>query len=204
SVGPLFPTKIFFRPGQLMTLIILKKCILRVTKPFFVAATLFLMVLLVSFFRSRSLHQEGEAAFTKGDFLTAVTSFERSALYYTPANPFYRRSIHGLSKIKDKVELQETLYPVQAENAITRVVSQTSPFGKINKKGAPFVPTGFFKNKTVFLLTHASFLGWISCSILALFKGFDENGSLRPVRAVSALSLALLCLGVWLFLIRFF
>ena len=63
-----------------------------------------LMVWARAFYGSVQSYNEGEARMKKGEYITAVTFFDRSLHWYTPFNPYITKSAENLWRISELAE----------------------------------------------------------------------------------------------------
>jgi len=59
-----------------------------------------------AFYGSRQAYHRGEACFQRSQYVKAVTFFDRSVHWYTPFNPYIRKSVERLWEIAERAEQQ--------------------------------------------------------------------------------------------------
>lgn len=165
----------------------------------YLLSALFLLITLFTVItvRSGDYYHKGIAANNSGNRLVAITMFERSALWYAPFNPYWRKSVAELGKLADSHDNDKTIFLRQAENGIERIKGQLEPWG-----GMAFLADSKQNVLTINMaFIHLTFIAWFACSILLWFYGFRPDGEIIKKRAVGFFSASFLFLFTWLYLL---
>ncbi len=169
----------------------------RGVKAVFVFAAIIIFMLTLSVTRSLHSYEKGIEALNSGNLLAAVTYFERSALYYAPANSYPLRSMEELAKIQNG----GSPFSRQAGKAIERTRQQLYPAVlslEAHYKQAS-LPGGVSLPRRIAI--HLFFFLWIACAIFFFFKGFRPNGEIAKKQAVAGFSAFAVSLLSWLYLL---
>ena len=151
--------------------------------------------------RSAEYYHLGENALEEGKTLQAIAFFERSALYYTPNNPYTEESAKRLAEIAKANG--ENLFGNLSHHAIKRIEKQIYPSSITQPAEKGDIKNDLPGGLTIphRLAIHASFVLWIAGIFWIFRKGFTSTGEINVKEATNGLFTFLISLFVWLFLL---
>ncbi len=139
-----------------------------------------------------------EAELQKGNGFAAIIRLERSALWYAPFNPYWRRSYGKLKELAAGPASGQPSLSHYASQAAKRVEGQIYPFGP---DGAVSMddPGGVGPVKRA--LIFFSLMGFFAGALHIFFRGFDSHGAMNATHAGAGFVCSLLAATAWLLLL---